>query len=175
MENSEFVRSVREAFWQMDNGVKHPSVEQLAQMVRGELPEAHRQEIQDHLETCAACRETLQDFEQFLADCDRPAAGDLTEEYRDLQRRIRRGKLMAMAPRWGSIAAAIVMALSLSYAGYRMLKPSTERLLAQAYREQRSFPFRLAGAAYAPVRQERGSGSAFNRPIPLLKAQTRLA
>ncbi|HEY6392351.1 MAG TPA: CHAT domain-containing protein [Bryobacteraceae bacterium] len=159
----------------MDNGVKHPSVEQLAQMVRGELPETHRHEIQDHLETCAACRETLQDFQQFLADCDRPSAGDLTEEYRDLQRRIRRDKLMTLAPRWGSIAAAIVLALSLSYAGYRMLTPSTGRLLAQANREQRSFPFRIAGAAYAPVRQERGGGSAFGQSIPLLKAQTRLA
>src|SRR5439155_5879807 len=87
----------------------------------------------------------------------------------------RRPKLVIMASRWGSIAAAILAAFGLTWIGVRLLTPSTARLLAEAYHEQRSFDFRIAGAAYAPIRQQRSGASAFTSPEPLLKAQARLA
>jgi tetratricopeptide (TPR) repeat protein len=56
---------------------------------------------------------------------------------------------------------------------------STNQLIAQAYSEQRPNELRFPGAAYAPVRQERGtSGPARSRmdePPSLLKAETQIA
>src|SRR5262249_31920169 len=57
----------------------------------------------------------------------------------------------------------------------RTLSPSPARLLAQAYHEQRSSEYRLAGAQHSEVRRQRGSQSVFGRPAALLKAQTKLA
>jgi CHAT domain-containing protein/tetratricopeptide (TPR) repeat protein len=175
MVEKELVHRIREAFKQMDEGLNHPSAAQLAEMLGGELSEVRRREIEQHLETCQACRETLDDYRQFLADCQRPAARDVSQEYSDLRQRIKWRKASSSGPRWFAIAAGVIVVLGLSYAGYRILAPSPDRLLAQAYADQRSFEFRLAGAAYAPVRQERGDKTAFGLPAPLLKAQANIA
>ena len=51
-------------------------------------------------------------------------------------------------------------------------EPSVDQLIADAYTEQRPFELRIPGAAYGPVRQERGGErSAFAEPAGLLKAK----
>jgi CHAT domain-containing protein/predicted Zn-dependent protease len=51
-------------------------------------------------------------------------------------------------------------------------EPSVDQLIADAYTEQRPFELRIAGAAYGPVRQERGGErSAFAEPAVLLRAE----
>jgi hypothetical protein len=56
---------------------------------------------------------------------------------------------------------------------------STNELIAQAYSEQRPIEWRFPGAAYAPVRQERGTsgaaGSGMDEPPALLEAETQIA
>jgi tetratricopeptide (TPR) repeat protein len=56
---------------------------------------------------------------------------------------------------------------------------STNQLIAQAYSEERPIELRFPGAAYAPVRQERGAGSPdrsrMDEPSALLQAETQIA
>ena len=48
------------------------------------------------------------------------------------------------------------------------------QLLAQAYSAQRPFEYRLPDAGYAPIRQQRGAGSAFDHPQSLYEAQSQI-
>jgi Flp pilus assembly protein TadD len=48
------------------------------------------------------------------------------------------------------------------------------RLIASAYTEQRPFEYRVPGAAYAPIRQERGTTSSFDRPQALNDAISKI-
>ncbi|MGD0162323.1 MAG: hypothetical protein ABSB39_07610 [Candidatus Sulfotelmatobacter sp.] len=56
---------------------------------------------------------------------------------------------------------------------------STNKMIAQAYTEQRPFELRFPGAGYGPVRQERGesgpSHSRMDEPAELLEAETQIA
>jgi tetratricopeptide (TPR) repeat protein len=183
MEQNEIEVYVREAFQQMDLGVKHPSIQQLTGIATGETVGSDRIEVERHLSTCDQCRHQLRDFEQFRADCELPARSrstpgsnpELHKEWREFRRRIFWRDAVASAPRWGSIAAAVVAAVGSTWFGVTALMPSVPRLLATAYQEQRRFEFRIAGGQYAPVRMERGSGSAFSSPAALLKAEAKLA
>ena len=47
-----------------------------------------------------------------------------------------------------------------------------EKLLAQAYTEQRTMEMRWPGAVYAPMRLKRGPDDSFNRPASLLRAES---
>ena len=177
MERSEFQRYAQEAFRQMDEEAKHPAVERLAEYSAGDLAEGERREIAAHLAECGRCRRQLEEFEQFAAECRRPAAppADLTSEWRELRKRIWLHRVRQAAPQWGAIAAAIAAAIGLAWAGFGVFgPPSAERLLAQAYEEQRGIEFRVAGAKHAPLRMERGGGSAFALPPSLLEAQAKL-
>jgi CHAT domain-containing protein/tetratricopeptide (TPR) repeat protein len=77
---------------------------------------------------------------------------------------------------WAYAAAAILLVV----AGVWLVQtrrepsrePSVDQLIADAYTEQRPFELRIPGAAYGPVRQERGGErSAFAEPAGLLKAK----
>jgi tetratricopeptide (TPR) repeat protein len=174
MDNSELRKTAREAFRQMDEGQRHLTMEQIAAYAKGEMSESVYSTAARHLMECADCRERHDEFATFAADAEVGPDSDLEEEWQALRRRVRRNKVITM-PRWGAIAASVLAVLGLSYAGYRVLAPSPAHLLAEAYAEQRSFEFRIADAKYAPIRQERGGGSAFSMPAPLLKAQSKLA
>jgi CHAT domain-containing protein len=171
--SDEIRRYAREAFRQMDEGTKHPSEEEFAAMLGGDLTEERRVEISGHLASCAECRERAEDLDQFLADAVQPPDRDLTREWQRLRQRIRPVRT-AMVPLWAGIAAAVVAAVAPSYFVWTRIVDSPSRLLAKAYAEQRTFDFRVAGGAYAPMQLARG-GSAFASPESLLKAQARLA
>ena len=76
-------------------------------------------------------------------------------------------------PRFGFAAGALVAVVVAGWIGVPLLRPaSAEQLLAQAYAERRTIDVRIPGAAYAAVRVERaGSGSSFDKPEALLKAE----
>jgi CHAT domain-containing protein len=61
--------------------------------------------------------------------------------------------------------------------GIRLTRePDVNQLLAQAYTEQRTIELRMPGAAYGPMRVERGAeGSRLNRPSALLDAEALIA
>lgn len=189
MEQGEFVRYVQEAFRQIDEGIPHPPIEQIAELAGGTIFGTAQQEIADHVSRCELCRDRLRECEQFLADCEHPAQRDFEKEIDDAWRKLSRRiwwhntlgalstwtRIPARAPKWAAVSLGVVLTAGFAWFGVTMLTPSPERLLAQAYNEHRTVEFRIADAAYAPMRLERGAGSTFDMPEPLLKAAARLA
>jgi CHAT domain-containing protein/tetratricopeptide (TPR) repeat protein len=179
MSDRELLRYVREAFRYMDRETQHISFEEMAELATGQASEMRAAQVQSHLAACEPCRKRLQEFEQFVKDCEHPTSVDLSGEWRELQRKLRPGgRKVVVMRRWlPAFAAAVIAVVVLSWLGLKMLRASgdPQRLLAEAYRQQRSSEFRLAGADYSPLRQQRGNQSAFSLPQPLLKAEARLA
>jgi CHAT domain-containing protein/tetratricopeptide (TPR) repeat protein len=177
MDDTELRLYAAEAFRQMD--LLHPSIEQVADFAAGDLSGSSREEVETHLAECDQCRRRLEEYRRFVADCEVPAGKeserDLGDEWEQLRGRIWRHRLVKALPRWGGIAAAVIAVAGLSWFTVRTLSPSPARLLAQAYREQRTSEFRIAGAQHSEVRRQRGGQSAFRLPPALLKAQAKLA
>ena len=73
---------------------------------------------------------------------------------------------------WAYATAAIVVLAAGVWFVQTRRQPSIDQLIASAYAERRPFELRIAGAAYGPVRQERGGErSAFAEPASLLRAK----
>lgn len=73
---------------------------------------------------------------------------------------------------WAYAAAAIVLLAAGAWTVQTRRANSVDQLIASAYTEQRPFEPRIAGAAYGPIRQERGGErSAFAEPAGLLRAK----
>jgi CHAT domain-containing protein len=91
------------------------------------------------------------------------------------------GKARARQPfpwRWVLAPTALAACAAIAFAVWyqqRETPEKVERLLAQAYTEQRTAELRIPGAAYAPLRQERGGSqspfSIADRPQALLQAE----
>jgi tetratricopeptide (TPR) repeat protein len=83
-------------------------------------------------------------------------------------------KSLIAFPRF-ALAASIVAVIAIAgWLGYQRLRPpSAEKLLAEAYSEQRLTEARIIPSAkYAPLRVERGAGSSnLDRPASLLRAE----
>jgi len=78
---------------------------------------------------------------------------------------------------WPLAAAAVVLLIGGTLAWRASREPDVNRLLAQAYTEQRPMELRIAGAAHSPVRVERGSAdrSTMSRPLALGEAEVFIA
>ena len=75
---------------------------------------------------------------------------------------------------YGAVAAVVIVGVALAallgvFGGRE--SGSTERLLAQAYAQQRTVELRIPGAGYGPVRVERGQKSQMSSPGALLEAE----
>src|SRR5262245_4339972 len=122
MEEGEIGRYILEAFRNMDQETRHISFEELAALASGKLSGPRSEEIEDHLAGCALCRQQLQEYEQFVADAQTPASNDLTDEWKELQRRLRPKKVITMRRWLPTIAAAVILVAGLSWIGIdRML------------------------------------------------------
>jgi len=125
MEQSELRFYVREAFKHMDNAVKHPSMLQIAE-VAGGASEAESENVRRHLSTCDHCQQLLLEFEQFEADCKHSSTRNLDQEWREFRQRSRWYGRVIARPRWGSIAAGIVIAFGLAWFAMKEIKPNAE-------------------------------------------------
>ena len=169
MNDSELKRLTREAFRQMDEG--HLSTPQLAAYFEESMSEPERSSTARHLENCAACRELLDDYRQFVSA---PEVIVPQADWWNLRSRISRNQGGSVIPQWtwGALAASIVLILGIGFTffgWFRGVPP--EQLLAQAYSEKRLYEFRIAGAAYAVVNDgERGVGR-LSEPLLNLEAQ----
>jgi tetratricopeptide (TPR) repeat protein len=73
---------------------------------------------------------------------------------------------------WAYATAAIVVLAAGVWFVQTRRQPAIDQLIASAYSERRPFELRIAGAAYGPVRQERGGErSALAEPASLLRAK----
>lgn len=107
---------------------------------------------------------------QRLADASQPLTDDALQV-------VPRSRGFRGWMRWGFAAAVAVLIAVGGVAWYEVSQPSlaeTNRLIAQAYTEQRPFEMRLEGAAYGPVRQQRGA-SHLGSPQALKEAKERIA
>ncbi|HEV2987390.1 MAG TPA: tetratricopeptide repeat protein, partial [Candidatus Angelobacter sp.] len=86
---------------------------------------------------------------------------------------VKKRKPMFLFPVWAYGAAAAVLILGIALAVFlRQGFGSTERLLGQAYAQQRTVELRIPGAGYGPVRVERGQKqSQMSSPGALLEAE----
>ncbi|HEV2992082.1 MAG TPA: CHAT domain-containing protein [Candidatus Angelobacter sp.] len=154
----------------MDHETRHISFEELAALASGKLSVRRSEEIEGHLAGCALCRQQLQEYEQFVTDAQTPASNDLTDEWKELQRRLRPKKVITMQRWLPATAAAIILVAGLSWSALDRIRNRPQRWLAQAYHERRTSDLRPAEAAHASVSAQKGEGSAFNRPLAIAHA-----
>lgn len=149
----------------------------------------------DHAASCDYCgpilRRASEDFANELTPNEQVALGDLESGTLDWQQALaarlanfahgnsKQNKPPTLAwtrlfrlPRFAILAGTCAVAALILWLGLRFWQPlSPERLLAQAYTENRIMELRIDGASYAPLRQERGAtGSALDQPQALLDA-----
>jgi len=173
-----------------------PSLEEWGHLLAGMLPETRAQELLEHCGVCDACGQRMrgftEDFSDELSEEDRRALAGLESGKPGWQSAMARSmkalsdahrhmpeppiRVPAQLPglwiRW-AFACAVVVLLAAGVWIYRGFRGSSvDELLARAYTEQRTLELRMAGAAYAPLRQERGSArSSVAKPSALLKAE----
>jgi len=172
-----------------------PRIEEWTSLAAGLLDTTRRDELLEHAGQCDFCGATLRGVIEDLAEEMTEPQLALVNSLRsaqpdwqqDMARRLAAKPSVAsrwwqwtLSPamvRWATVSAgAILVLLGGWLALNQWISPDPARLLAQAYTQQRPFAFRIAGAEYSAVRQERGGGaSAFDRPRVLLRAQDEIA
>src|SRR5262249_13938191 len=152
-------RYAAEAFRHMDRA-PHPSIEAMAEFAAGDSSSSGRSEVERHLAACGPCRRRLEEYRQFVADCDTPATKNLSPEWNALRRRIQWHKTTFKFVRSLTLATDFAAVAGVAWLLIGLLTPSTAQLLAQAYYEQRGFDIRLAGAKHSEIHRQRGGDSA---------------
>ena len=156
-----------------------------ADLAAGLTPPDQREFLLRHAEGCDRCgamlRNVVEDFSTPLSQPEDEHIDALRTSsamwQRELARRMAAGSRKPLAASWLARAAAVLLCAGGAWTGYSMWAARVPaRLLARSYAEQRPFDFRLPGAAQAPLAaQQRGTGSAFQRPQPLMEAEARIA
>lgn len=156
--------------------------------------------LAEHAAQCDYCGALFREATEDFADNGNPDEDAMIARLQTSQRRGRRdlaARLSTLSQgdrnrqtsyRWASVSIWPRFAMGLAalallvFVGLRIFAPrlsaeaTADHLIAQAYTEERSFDLRLPGAAYAPVRAERGSESSrINRPAALLDAEALVA
>lgn len=150
-----------------------PSMDQLANYVaRNGLEDG---EILDHLSVCERCcaivREALRPDDEAAAV---PALRTGTGRWRrEFVAKVLPPPGRAAYGRRFAIAGVLLIAAAGAWWGLRR-NDTAETLLASAYTAARPFEYRLPDRGYGPVRVERGSGSAFDRPAALNAAEVQI-
>jgi CHAT domain-containing protein/tetratricopeptide (TPR) repeat protein len=174
-------------------GLDCPSAEVWLKLAGGLLSTADTERYITHAATCDHCgpilREIVHDFEEPVTDEEKAVLAGLTKlssipQLKSVTRVIPpkpvpQPRRWFQLPAWQlSSAGALILAI-VSFTLYRVgvfskedTIASVNRLLAQAYTEQRTIEPRIPGAKYAPMRVEREpGGSNLNKPPVLLKAE----
>ena len=169
-------------------------------LVGGVLPQDRSKELLDHSIQCESCavlfRRATEDFDDQMTEAESRELAMLTssrdENQLVLARKLKdaadarrpvedssgkqssRGSWRTLSIRFWvpAIATFAFVCLMVLFGVWRYQSSSVNRLLAQAYVEQRTLELRIPGAGYAPMRQQRGlEGSRLSKPAPLLKAE----
>lgn len=158
-------------------GPECPTMEELASYASGDLKADRSHSIAEHIAGCDRCAALLWDSLEGLSEAAETATPLLKSSGREWRRRLAdtfAAQRQSARPQYWKYAAAAAIFLAVS--GSVTLWWSNRRsydtavLLARAYTAARPFAYRLPDAGYAPVRQQRGTGSAFDRPEALESA-----
>ena len=138
-----------------------------------------------HCDTCGAMLHALlEDFSE-PSDVESLSSMKLQSATEDFERQIarkmaqesRRGRVAVMpSRRWLVRAAAVLVALGGGWMAWEFRTAGDpNRLMAEAYAQQRPFEFRIPLAGHSDVRLERGTSGSFQRPPVLLEAEAKVA
>ena len=162
-----------------------PSPEELASVAAGLASAERRDSLLEHASRCDSCGAVLRGLiEDFSEQPDPQTLQSLRTSGPAWQHEMARCMTKASRPKqpvpirsWLARVAAVVIALGGGWIAWiTWFASNPEHLLAEAYTRQRPFEYRVPGAAYAPVRQERGAlGSSFTKPRALLEAEDEIA
>ena len=152
-----------------------PSGSAWAGLVSGHVQGAEADRLLAHASDCHACAELLREMLNALEESSDPEEPSAIPSTADLAKRLaakrQRSAFSYRLPI--GIAASIVLIASVVWFWQRENVPPTS-LLEQAYSEHRDLELRFPGAAYAPLRAERGPSQRLNAPS-LLEAEARIA
>jgi CHAT domain-containing protein/tetratricopeptide (TPR) repeat protein len=179
----------------VEHGNRCPEDVDWMRVAAGLVPKARAREVLSHAAQCDYCGPLLRKAAETLSDettgTEESTIADLKSSRLEWQRVIA-GKLIDhpqgihvrqnRVPSWKGIGFRLrpMLATGVVAVGVitvlvgliRVRTRSAEQLLAQAYTERRTLEVRIAGAKYAPVRIERGTGeSRLDKPTALLKAE----
>jgi tetratricopeptide (TPR) repeat protein len=167
-----------------------PPLADWASLAAGLADSTRKDALLDHVSHCDACgmalREVVEDFSEDLNPEELRAVQMLDSSKAAWKSAIVRRMAEASRPartvplgirphpaRWLAWAAAVVVVLGVGWLSWgRWTAGEPARLIAQAYGQQRPFEWRLPGAAYGPVRSERGAAS---QPAALKKADIEIS
>jgi len=128
--------------------VNHPETA-LVPYIRGELTDAERLSIAEHLERCGQCRESAESFRSLLAELSSRIEELPTPEWNAYRAELRRKLAARNEPRpawwrlafgWAGLAtaaaAAVALALWLAVPGWRHSAPSEDQLAFEPQMEE---------------------------------------
>jgi tetratricopeptide (TPR) repeat protein len=167
-------------------GPNCPALTEWASLAGGLLAARRRDEMLEHASHCDACGATLcavmEDFSAETTDEEQQSLARLESSHPEWQgnvarrmSRSTRGPAVVMMHSWLARAAAVLLAVGGGWFAYTSSTAGDPaKLLATAFTEKRPFEFRIPGAAFAPVSQERGGGSLFQQPQALMQAAEKI-
>jgi hypothetical protein len=97
-------------------GSDHPSSEDLALLVGGEMPYVHRWQVQDHVHHCAKCEHELEQFQAAHAELRRLAEAEMLTGYEAIGEWVRLEREMA-----GNISVGVAAARAIGNVGRHRL------------------------------------------------------
>ena len=166
-----------------------PPVAEWAYLAAGLRDASRSDELLAHACRCDACgawmRAVVEDFSAETTDAESASISTLESAQASWQHQMarrmaeasRRRVIPMRVPNRLAWAAGIVLTAGAGWLGWQQwISGDPERLIAQAYAQERPFEFRLPRAGYVPLRVERrGAGSSFQRPPALLEAEAKIA
>lgn len=180
-----------------------PSVEVWLNVAGGLLSTTEKERYVTHAATCDHCgpvlREIVHDFDKPVTAEEKAVLAELNSPsnipapkpatHNKLVTQVVPSRIVPPSRRWFALPAwqfatiAVVILAAVGFSLYRVgifrkenSSASVNRLLAQAYTEQRTIEPRIAGANYAPLSVKRGLGeSNVNKPPVLLRAEAEIS
>ena len=173
-----------------------PSDEEWMNLAAGLVNESESERMLDHAASCDHCGPLLRVAAADLAVQPTPEEdlilNTLASSHGEWQKRIAKRlartmptipnqkpntlafwlKIGSLRPRL-ALSAVVILLIGFATTWFFRSRSGTnvDRLLAEAYTQQRTLELRIPGAVYAPLRQERGARSSLEKPSPLLKAE----
>lgn len=168
-----------------------PSEDDLRNLAAGLYPPDQATKLTEHAAQCDHCGALLrmysEDFSEELGKEDEAVLGELKSSSAGWQKKLvsqiftssgtapEKSAKRSSFWRWVLVPTAATVCAAVAFAVWysqRETPEKVEKLLAQAYTEQRTIEMRFPGAAWAPVRVIRGEeDSRFSKPAPLLDAE----
>ena len=157
------------------------------EIASGQVPPQEGERLLDHAAQCDVCGAALKHALWLISDEGSAEENAVIEtlETRKPEWQARTATAMAsvsdgnvrrfpQSRKWLAAAAAIVVAAGVAMVWRIATQGPPLDLLAKAYTEQRTIELRVPGAAYGPLRVERGAATRANQTVELAESRIRI-